>query len=248
MTRGKNYDMKKRVRLLAILSATFLLVGGCGTSMYELTEDEETLITQYAAYAVGKHNIHQKDGMTSDKPKEEDTTKNEQSSTQQKPDSKDTQSASSNAGPSGENTADTLQYPEISIAGALGYDSKLSISYKGYKLEDAYKEGNYFTVNAASGNTLLVMRFTIVNKGKKAVKYDTSSLGNTFYGVFDGTNKIVEKVTFSNKELSSSTKTIKAGKKVSAIMLFEISKEAAANISTETLLVDMDGTTYQVKM
>lgn len=243
--------MKKGMRLLAILSATVLLVGGCGTPMYELTEDEETLITQYAAYAVGKHNIRQKDGMTSDKPKEEDTTKNEQSSTQQKTDSKDlqdTQSASSNAGTPGENTGDTLQYPEISLAGALGYDSKLSITYKGYKLEDAYNEGDYFTVNAGSGNTLLVMRFTITNNGKKSVKYDTSSLGNTFYGVFDGTNKIAEKVTFSNKELSSSTKTIKAGKKVSAIMLFEISKDTAAHISTETLLVDMDGTIYRVKM
>ena len=44
------------MRLLAVLSATALLIGGCGTPMYELTEDEETLITQYAAYAVGKYN------------------------------------------------------------------------------------------------------------------------------------------------------------------------------------------------
>ena len=57
--------MKKGMRLLAVLSATVLLVSGCGTQMYELTEDEETLITQYAAYAIGKHNIRQKDGMTS---------------------------------------------------------------------------------------------------------------------------------------------------------------------------------------
>ena len=48
--------------------------------MYELTEDEDTLITQYAAYASGKHNIRQKDGKTSDKPQEEDTTNKEQKS------------------------------------------------------------------------------------------------------------------------------------------------------------------------
>lgn len=237
--------MKKGMRLLAVLSASVLLVGGCGTSMYELTEDEETLITQYAAYAVGRHNIRQTDGMTSDAPEEDNTTENEQPSTQQEP--QDTQTAS-NAGTSGETMGDTSQYEEISLAGALGYDSKLSISYKGYKLEDAYNEGNYFTVNAASGNTLLVMRFTIANHGKKSVKYDTTSLGNTFYGVFDGTNRTAEKITFSNKELSSSVKTIKAGKKTSAIMIFELSKEAAANITTETLLVNVDGTTYQVKM
>ena len=85
--------MRKGMRLLAILSATVLLIGGCGTQMYELTDDEETLITQYAAYAVGKHNIRQKDGMTSDQPKEEDTTRNEQQSTEQKPDPNDAQSS-----------------------------------------------------------------------------------------------------------------------------------------------------------
>ena len=46
--------MRKGMRLLAILSATVLLIGGCGTQMYELTDDEETLITQYAAYEIGR--------------------------------------------------------------------------------------------------------------------------------------------------------------------------------------------------
>lgn len=236
--------MRKGMRLLAILSATVLLIGGCGTQMYELTDDEEALITQYAAYAVEKHNIRQKDGMTSDQPKEEDTTKNEQQSTEQKPDPNDAQS--SDALGAAEN--DASQYAEISMAKAVGYESALDITYKGYKLEDSYKEGNYFSVNAADGNTLLVMNFTIANPGSKSVKYDTSSLNDTFYGMFDGKNKIAEKVTFSNKELTSSTKTIKAGKKAGAIMFFELSKEQAAAITTESLLVEIDGTTYQVNL
>lgn len=236
------------MRLLAVLSATVLLVGGCGTPMYDLTEDEETLITQYAAYVVGKHNIRQKDGMTSDKPKEEDTTKSEQQTTEQKPDTNDA-SASQDSDTSGAAGGDEAsQYAQISLAEALGYDSVLNISYKGYKLEDSYKEGNYFSVNAAQGNTLLVMKFTIANPGKKAVKYDTSSLNNAFYGMFDGKNKVAEKMTFSNKELSSSTKTVKAGKKTGAVMIFELSKEEAASITEAALLVEMDGTTYQVKL
>ena len=122
------------------------------------------------------------------------------------------------------------------------------ITYKGYKVSDAYKEGNYFSVNAGEGNTLLVMNFVITNSGKKTVKYDTSSLKNTFYGMFDGSNRIGEKMTFSNKELSSSTVKLKAGKKTSAVMLFEIAKDTASSIMNETLLVEIDGTTYRVKM
>lgn len=236
--------MKKGMRLLTVLSATILLVSGCGTPLYEITDEEETLITQYAAYVVGKHNIRQKDGMTSDKLKDEDVQKSEQQSTEQKPDSQ----SKPDTGSSGGTGNDTPEYEDASLAGALGYDSILDISYKGYVLQDSYQEGNYFSVNASSGNTLVVMNFVIANPGEKAVKYDTSSLKNKFYGVFDGKSKIAEKKTFSNMELSSSTKTIKVGKKTGAVMIFEISKEQASSIATEKLLVDMDGKTYQIKM
>ena len=181
--------MKKGMRLLAVLSATVLLVSGCGTQMYELTEDEETLITQYAAYAIGKHNIRQKDGMTSDKPQEEDTTKKEQKPQEDSKGQQDTQAASESGGEQGSGE-DLSNYPEVSLADALGCDTSLKITYKGYKVSDAYKEGNYFSVNAGEGNTLLVMNFVITNSGKKTVKYDTSSLKNTFYGKLDSIEQV----------------------------------------------------------
>lgn len=240
--------MKKGMRMLAIVSASVLLISGCGTEMYTLTDDEETLITQYAAYAVGRHNIRQKDGMTSDKPTEETTTtESEQQSTQQPDTTPDANQNTQTPAASDATNNEADQYAEISLEKVLGYDSVLNISYKGYKLEDAYKEGNYFSVNAAEGNTLLVMNFTVKNSGKKSVKYDTSSLGYKFYGMF-GSDKIAEKVTFSNKELTASTMNIKAGKKAQMVMLFELSKEQAANLTTEALLVDMDGTTYRVNL
>ena len=178
--------------------------------------------------------------MTSDKPQEEDTTNKEQKSQEDSKGQQDTQAASESGGEQGSGE-DLSNYPEVSLADALGCDTSLKITYKGYKVSDAYKEGNYFSVNAGEGNTLLVMNFVITNSGKKTVKYDTSSLKNTFYGMFDGSNRIGEKMTFSNKKL-------KAGKKTSAVMLFEIAKDTASSITNETLLVEIDGTTYRVKM
>lgn len=243
--------MKKGFRLLAVLSATVFMISGCGTSLYEMTDDEENLVVQYAAYAVGKHNIHQKDGMTNAVAKEQDSQVKEEQSTQKEQDTQSNQNSANqgSAGQTGDSTGtDTSNYAQISLEKALGYDSALNITYKGYKVQDSYKEGNYFAVNAASGNKLLVMNFTISNPGKKTVKYDTTSLGNSFYGVFDGKTKIAEKMTFSNKELSSGTNKIKAGKKIKAIMIFELTADQAAAVTTETLLVDIDNTTYQVKL
>ena len=56
--------MKKRMQFLAILLASTVVLGGCGTSLYELTDDEEDLIVSAAAQAVAKHNVFQMDGIT----------------------------------------------------------------------------------------------------------------------------------------------------------------------------------------
>ena len=49
--------MKKRMQFLAILLASTVVLGGCGTALYELTDDEEDLIVSAAAQAVAKHNV-----------------------------------------------------------------------------------------------------------------------------------------------------------------------------------------------
>ena len=57
--------MKKDRRYLLIGMTVFsLFLGGCGTSMFELTVEEEELIIHSAAYFVAKHNIQQKDGVS----------------------------------------------------------------------------------------------------------------------------------------------------------------------------------------
>ena len=69
--------MKKRMQFLAILLASTFVLGGCGTSMYELTDDEEDLIVSAAANAVAKHNVFQMDGMTDAEPETETQTVDE---------------------------------------------------------------------------------------------------------------------------------------------------------------------------
>lgn len=63
--------MKKRMQFLAILLASTVVLGGCGTSLYELTDDEEDLIVSAAAQAVAKHNVFQMDGITDVEPETE---------------------------------------------------------------------------------------------------------------------------------------------------------------------------------
>ena len=56
--------MKKKISLPVMAVSAILLLGGCGTQMYDLSEDEENLVVQYSAHILAKYNIEQKDGMT----------------------------------------------------------------------------------------------------------------------------------------------------------------------------------------
>ena len=55
----------KRIKIMASVLAAATVMTGCGTKIYDMTDEEQQLIVNYSAYALSKHNIYQPDGMTS---------------------------------------------------------------------------------------------------------------------------------------------------------------------------------------
>lgn len=233
--------MKKRMQFLAILLASTVVLGGCGTSLYELTDDEEDLIVSAAAQAVAKHNVFQMDGITDVEPETE--TQMQENTTEQ--DTQQVQEETNTNTNTGGTKTDT-QAKEIALSDLLG--KNLKVSYKGYSTASSYQEGDYFSVNAASGKTLIIMNINVKNTGKKNTKIDMLSKDVTFYGCFNGTDRIVEKKILSTKNLSTYQGKIKPGKSIKTVLVFEVSKKQADEISTQDLQVEMDGQMYQVTM
>lgn len=231
--------MKKRMQFLAILLASTVVLGGCGTSLYELTDDEEDLIVSAAAQAVAKHNVFQMDGITD----VETETQMQENTTEQ--DTQQVQEETNTNTNTGGTKTDT-QTKEIALSDLLG--KNLKVSYKGYSTASSYQEGDYFSVNAASGKTLIIMNINVKNTGKKNTKIDMLSKDVTFYGCFNGTDCMVEKKILSKKNLSTYQGKIKPGKSIKTVLVFEVSKKQADEISTQDLQVEMDGQMYQVTM
>lgn len=231
--------MKKRMQFLAILLASTVVLGGCGTSLYELTDDEEDLIVSAAAQAVAKHNVFQMDGITD----VETETQMQENTTEQ--DTQQVQEETNTNTNTGGTKTDT-QTKEIALSDLLG--KNLKVSYKEYSTASSYQEGDYFSVNAASGKTLIIMNINVKNTGKKNTKIDMLSKDVTFYGCFNGTDRMVEKKILSKKNLSTYQGKIKPGKSIKTVLVFEVSKKQADEISTQDLQVEMDGQMYQVTM
>ena len=220
--------MKKKISLPVMAVSAILLLGGCGTQMYDLSEDEENLVVQYAAHFLAKYNIEQIDGMTAAS-------------------SEETQRADYNMAADATGETQTQEMETMPIAEAIGHASGLTVSYKGYRVQNIYQEGDYFAVTPEDGNKLVVMKFEIKNKGKKKVRLDTEKLGITFYACFDGKNRIKETASLGTRRLSSYGETIRGGKKKTAVLLFQIPKDQADKISGETLYAEIKDTIYSLK-
>lgn len=227
--------MKREMRLLAVLSVITLLLCGCGSELYEMTDEEEALVVQGAAYMLSKHNIFQKDGMNGTLPQEEEETENV-----------NTEGADNTHS---QNSADSFGSLEtISLAESIGYKDKLDVKYEGFSLMDVYKEGSYFSLSAGSGKTFVVMQFTITNSAGEDIQIDNYAAGYAFFCNFEGTSHVPEKQSFIADSLASFEGTIPADKSAPAVLIFEIAKEQAEMISEPTLTMEHNGTSYLIKL
>ena len=69
---------RTRIKMMAAVMAATMLLGGCGDALYDLTDDEENVIVNYAAHIVTKYNTYQREGLTYVSPEEPEKTQETQ--------------------------------------------------------------------------------------------------------------------------------------------------------------------------
>lgn len=235
--------MKKKISLTAVFALTAVLLGGCGTPMYEMTEDEENLVVQYAAYALAKYNTYQKDGMTNAFPED---TQSETEATEETENS-EVDDSGQTSGDTGNAEMSEQSDQAISIAEAAGLQGRLEVTLLGSKVTDVYQEGKYFSVNASENKKLVVMEFRMKNVGGMALQLDMTQTSCSFSCSFDGETRIPEKKTFGEKLLSSYSGEIKAKEEKKVYLIFEVSDEMAKSYQSGKLFVTANGQTFPIK-
>lgn len=238
--------------LIFILLVSFVL-GGCGTALYELTDEEEELIVQYAAYTLGKYNSYQKDGLTdiSSLALEEESEESGGEEADDLPEEEEAAPAEEESGSAVTPAANTTLGAEVTLAEAVGYEGQLSVAYAGSYVTDSYMEGNHYAVNAKSGSAFIVMEFTMENITEEALAVDVLALGPTFRLSTDGgTTWVNEDVTLLLYDLSTYQGTLAAGERISVVLLFETADSGTDEeaLSGVLLAVVSGGMTNPVKL
>ena len=235
--------MKKHRRYLAIgIVAMSLLLSGCGTELYELTEDEEAIIVNYAAYILAKHNVYQQDGISNvyiedvESEVESEDTQTEQPEDTQKPSSDNT-----------EGDTDKPANNTVSIADAIELPVGLTISYMKSTIMNHVKEGEGYSVDAGEGFTFYVMTFKIENTTNQDITIDNTAIHPVFK-LSSGSINTRSSVSFLSADLSTYQNTIGAGESVETMLLFKVNVDDAEKISNPTLQIMIDDVTKNVEL
>ena len=223
--------MRKHRRFLAMgLVCISLLLSGCGTSLYELTADEEALIIKYAANFVAKHNIYQKDGISVEVAEDE----SEIDDSQTPGDTEEPNQGEVNKDPS--------------VGDAMNLPKGISLVYKESYTADHIKEGTAYSEEAGVGFTFYVLKFQMKNNTDKAIEIDNYSK-NIVFKLTSGSIVAKSKgYPFLSNELSAYIGTVEARESIDVILLFKVKEEDATKISNPTIEM-LDGkTTKPVKL
>lgn len=228
----------RNIKMAAVAFTAIITLTGCGTQLYDMTDAEQSLIANYSAYVVAKHNIYQQDGMTNATEDTEDTEKVDEVSpdNSHSQDNKTSEAGNDKSSNSQKEPA-ASQEKKVSLAEATGYGS-LDITYNGATESDVYNEGSYYSMTAGSGNTFAVMKFTLKNPTGEDINVDMFGNARTYKTTFPDGKEYTAEGTFLTYSLNTFQGTVKAGGSVDVVLLFKIPQGTACDNITMSVIKD----------
>ena len=228
----------RNIKMAAVAFTAIITLTGCGTQLYDMTDAEQSLIANYSAYVVAKHNIYQQDGMTNATEDTEDTEKVDEVSpdNSHSQDNKTSEAGNDKSSNSQKEPA-ASQEKKVSLAEATGYGS-LDITYNGATESDVYNEGSYYSMTAGSGNTFAVMKFTLKNPTGEDINVDMFGNARTYKATFPDGKEYTAEGTFLTYSLNTFQGTVKAGGAVDVVLLFKIPQGTACDNITMSVIKD----------
>ena len=236
---------QKKCLLCMLMCGILMLLAGCGEKPYDLTEEEQNKIASYAAHVLTKHNGRQVEGLIYLEPQDLETEEDEE---EKKPEqTEDTQIQSSdNTENTGNEVTTAPQEQAVTMEQALSLESGLTAAYTGYDVTDSYVEANYFSMNASSGKTYVVVHINLKSTGGD-VSCDMMAKKLNYRLSINGGKAVGAQTSILLNDLGTYQGTVNSTG-TDCVLLFEVPAESAEGITTLDLKVVASGTTNTVKL
>lgn len=225
----------KKIFLGGLLIACTGVLYGCGEQLYELQDNEQEIIVNYAAHIVAKYNTEQPEGyeyvyIPADDQTEDGTS---DETAQDHPDAQTPDGTG--AGSSSQQDA------SATLSEALGLENIQAV-YTGAELTDQYDE----SVVPESGRQLLVLHVTLQNLTEKTQKCDILSILPTFRVKVNGEVEATSELTILPDNLATWEADLEAGASENAVIIFQTNKDAVTQINQLEMEVQTEQKTSRV--
>ncbi len=237
------------------------LLTACGEAMYELTPDEEAIITSYAAHIVAKYNKSQPEGYTYVYVSDEEETSEEEPSAEEtvsgdaaEPEAESPETVSGDEVVSGDVAADGHKTEEPDADG-IGEDSETSqIADNGSAMAEALGIGGarlvytgiqftsiYDTVYPEAGNKLMILHFSLVNEKDSALKVSVLDVSPVFRASLNGGDAVTGDISILSDDLSTYAGKIPAGESDKVMLLFQVPVDTEESVESLKLQIRAGG-------
>lgn len=214
-----------------------LAMTGCGEEPYELQENEQAIISNYAAHIIAKYNIKQTEGYQYVYVPEEETLPADEDAQSKEQTDENTAEADAQTDASGDK-----QDAESSatLAEALGL-KKIQAVYTGTELTKQYG-----SVTASEGRQLMVVHVTLQNRTKKARACDILKDLPGFRATVNGSVHATAELAILPENLATWEEKIPANSGVDTVMIFQVDPEQVSAVEQLEIEVTVGEKSTQV--
>lgn len=225
--------MNRKISFLCLIISTVMMLSGCGQIIPDLTEEESDKIALYAATVLMEHDTkHKKTLLTEEEVAQEEEKMAERARNKAEREAREAQSKE------GSVQEPTPVYSDINEIILL---DGIQISYDSYEVCESYPDQDseelVFTLDAAEGQKLLVVKFCLTNQSDSVVEANVFDKNPTFSLVLNGGSK---KKSLSNMLLDDFAffkQEMEAGEEDIAVVVFSYPEEELNTVTSMSLKV-----------
>lgn len=219
-----------------------LLLNGCGNAIPDMTQEQQDMVTEYAAQLLLKYDANYKSTILTEEQSreaEEELIRDaELAALVQERQEMQQAAAGNESGGEGENPSEPDAPVYTDVDSFLGLSDSIEIEYAGYLVCDSYPESTEAddwqgVARATSTNSkLVVFTFTLKNVSGSDYLLDMASLGAKFSFRINGSITKTSLTTLLTNDLMMYRDTIPAGETVNAVLLIEMPASDTENFTS----------------
>lgn len=237
--------MKKNLsRGMAVMTATVLILTGCGNAVPDLSPEQEQVIGDYAAGLLLKYDAAHRSRLVDlslVETEEAQTQESQENPLQEEPSSQPSQKEP----PVIVGEDHTLAAPDITIEQAFGLPEGVALVYQGEKVVGSYPEpvdgAEFYSVDATSGKQLLVLLFRLENQSGQTCSIDIFGQQPSIQIYVNDTEHCNTLITLLPDDFATYIGEVPAGSGKDVVLLAETTVTNAEAISSLKLHINCNG-------